>query len=61
VVDERTLALAKYNLQHNFAFVGVTERFAESVHLLERILPVRCGCHSSPPALPLSTPYLSLT
>ncbi|EDQ91213.1 uncharacterized protein MONBRDRAFT_15088 [Monosiga brevicollis MX1] len=39
VVDDAAFEVAKYNLEHNFVFVGVTERFAESVRVLEKILP----------------------
>lgn len=41
--DQEALQLAKYNLLHNYAVVGITERFAESVKLLQRCLPAFFG------------------
>lgn len=37
------LRAAKRNLQHRFFFVGIVERYQESVCVLDRILRIACG------------------
>jgi hypothetical protein len=39
-VSRAAFETAKHNLEHNFLVVGVTERFTESVRVLDEVLPV---------------------
>lgn len=48
VVDSRTLTLAKAMIDRGFAWIGITERFANSLRLLAEVL--------NWPTLPASTP-----
>ena len=40
-VSRAAFETAKRNLEYNFLMVGVTERFTESVRVLDTTLPVR--------------------